>query len=172
MRPKPYALRVIEPLYFICRSEIELSPDLLQAQILDVEKWKTFQGFGPLPGIKSARYKIKTQEIAGSQIEVTNLDGSRHIEEIVEWSEGQSLTLRLGKFSPPLNRIATHFIEKWTFEAHDPHPTLVTRSFELYAKTHRSKWLLRAIATLMKFAIKRHLREMKLQAFATAPTRP
>ena len=85
-------------------------------QILDVTNWMDFKGFGFLPGIKLAEFEVKTPDIVGSRIRVTNTDGSSHVEEIVEWQSDRRLKLHMNEFSPPLARLATSFEETWSFE--------------------------------------------------------
>ena len=61
---------------FACKKTLPLAPEEIANQILDVEKWPEFQGYGPIPGIKTAEFEIRTANIVGSRIRVTNLDGS------------------------------------------------------------------------------------------------
>lgn len=87
---------------FACKKTLPLAPEEIANQILDVEKWPEFQGYGPIPGIKTAEFEIRTANIVGSRIRVTNLDGSTHVEEIVEWQPDQRLQHQMQDFSPPL----------------------------------------------------------------------
>ena len=87
---------------FACKKTLPLAPEEIANQILDVEKWPEFQGYGPIPGIKTAEFEIRTANIVGSRIRVTNLDGSTHVEEIVEWQPDQRLQHQMHDFSPPL----------------------------------------------------------------------
>ncbi len=88
----------------VCRQETGLSAEAFFAKILDVETWPSFRGWGPIPGIRAARYRTRTPEGVGSQIEVENLDGSSHVEEVIEWRPGRSVVLRMSCFSPPMAR--------------------------------------------------------------------
>ena len=145
---------------FTCYETVPLRPEEIAGQILDVSKWPTFQGYGPLPGIQSAEFETRTQDAVGSRIRVTNLDGSSHTEEILEWLPEQRVVMQLGNFSTPLSSMASHFIETWDFERVGDE-TKVARSFEMHPKSIRAKLALWVISFFLKGAIARHLREMQ-----------
>ncbi len=150
----------MKPITFSCHDTLRFSPEEIAAQILDLSKWPSFQGYGPLPGIKSAEFESRTPDIIGSRIRVTNKDGSSHVEEIVAWEPERRLVLRLGDFSKPLSSFATHFIETWAFERAG-NETKVTRTFEVNPKSLLAQSFLWLISLFLKRAIARHLREMK-----------
>jgi hypothetical protein len=90
---------------------------------------------------------------------VTNLNGSSHFEEIVEWQPESRVRLRMTEFSPPLCKFASEFEEIWEFAANG-HETRVRRSFRLHAKSFLSRNLLWIISIFLQRAISRHLSEM------------
>jgi hypothetical protein len=94
----------MKPITFTCHETLPLAPEEIAEQILDVAKWRDFRGYGPIPGIKSAEFETRTPNVVGSRIRVTNLDGSTHVEEIVEWQSDRRLQLQMGNFSKPLSR--------------------------------------------------------------------
>lgn len=149
----------MKPIAFSCKATLSQTPEEVAEQILDVANWSDFQGYGPLPGIRSAEFEVRTPDVIGSRIRVTNRDGSNHIEEIVEWSPGHGLQLRFGEFSPPLSRLATGFLETWEFQR-ESSQTKVTRSFEITAKSILAWPVLWLISFLLRGAIARHLRQM------------
>ena len=153
----------MKPITFACKQTLPLTPDEIAEQILDVTKWPDFHGYGLLPGIKSAEFEVRTPNVVGSRIRVTNLDGSTHVEEIVDWRPDQQLQFRMDEFSAPLCRLATHFTETWEFQR-EADETDVTRSFELNAKSMATKPILWLISFFLKKAIIRHLREMRNDA--------
>ncbi len=153
----------MRPITFACHQTLSLAPEEIAEQILDLTKWPDFRGYGPLPGIKSAVFEAHTPEIIGSRIRVTNLDGSTHVEEIVEWQPDRRLRLRMGDFSPPLSHLATGFVETWEFQR-DGNETKVVRSFELHARSMLTKPVLWLISFFLKRAIARHLSQMKQDA--------
>jgi hypothetical protein len=150
----------MKPITFSCQETLSLEPEVIARQILDLTKWPDFHGYGPIPGIKSAEFVILTPDVVGTRIRVTNLDGSSHVEEIVEWQSSERLQLRMGDFSAPLSRLATSFLENWKFER-EGNETKVTRSFELNATSMLTKPILWFISFFLKRAIARHLTEIK-----------
>ena len=145
---------------FTCEDTLPLASEDIARQILDLTKWPDFHGYGPIPGIKVAEFDVQTPGIVGSRIWVTNLDGSSHVEEIVEWQPDHRIRLHMKEFSPPLSRLATGFEETWEFQR-TGNETHVTRSFRLHAKSAVARLLLWGISFFLKRAIARHLREMR-----------
>jgi hypothetical protein len=150
----------MNPIIFTCEETLPLAPDDIARQILDLAKWPAFHGYWPIPGIKAAECDFQTPSVVGSRIRVTNLDGSSHTEEIVEWEPDHRLRLHMKDFSVPLSRLATRIKETWDFERVG-NETKVTRSFEMNAKSILAWPVLWMISFLLKRAIARHLREMR-----------
>jgi len=150
----------MQPIRFSCEATLPGSPGEIVEQILDLSNWTDFQGFGILPGIEKAEFDVKTPEIVGSRIRVTNKDGSSHVEEICEWEPQRTVRLHMSEFSPPLSRLATGFDEVWQFEAVGEETNAI-RSFEMHAKSALTWPLLWLISPLLKAAITRHLRQMR-----------
>ena len=149
----------MKPITFVCKATLPLAPEDIANQILDVAKWPDFRGYGPIPGIKIAEFEIRTANIVGSRIRVTNLDGSTHVEEIVVWRPGEVLQLHMQNFSPPLSRLATGFVETWEFQQVGSE-TKISRSFEMNAKSMATWPFLWLISIILKRAIARHLNEI------------
>ena len=99
----------------------------------------------------------------GSRIRVRNTDGSGHVEEIYQWNPEKKVAMRFDGFTPPLNRLATHFIEEWNFEDAN-NGTLVRRKFQLFATQPVMRPVLWLISLLFKRAIARHLATMREEA--------
>ena len=150
----------MKPITFTCEETLPLAPEDIARQILDLTKWPEFQGYWPIPGIKVAEFDVQTPGIVNSRIRVTNLDGSSHVEVIVEWQPDQRIRLQMKEFSAPLSRLATGFEETWEFKRTGKE-THVTRSFRLHAKSVLARLLLWVISFFLKRAIVRHLREMR-----------
>ena len=147
---------------FTCRATLTQTPDEIASHILDVTQWLDFKGYGPLPGIKSAEVEVFTPEIIGTRIRVTNTDGSRQIEEIVEWQLPHRLQLSMQDFSAPLSLWATRIEETWEFEAVGTE-TKVSRSFRMLPRNIVAWPILWLISILLKKAIARHLRQLRGQ---------
>ena len=150
----------MNPITFSCEETLLLAPEDIARQVLDLTKWPDFQGYGPIPAIQGAEFDVQSPGIVGTRIRVTNRDGSSHIEEIVEWQPDHRLRLEMKEFSAPLSRLATGIEETWEFKRTGIE-TLVTRSFRLHAKSVLTWLLLWMISFFLKWAIIRHLREMR-----------
>jgi hypothetical protein len=153
----------VKPITFSCEATLADPPEGIAEQILDLDLWPGFEGYGPLPGIKAAEFEARTPEVVGTRIRVTNADGSTHVEEVVEWEPERRLRLRMGEFSPPLSRLATGFDETWEFGLAEG-GTRVVRSFELHPRSVATRPLLWLISIPLKKAIARHLRQMRATA--------
>lgn len=147
---------------FACKATLSLTPEEIAEQILDVTKWPDFQGYGPIPGIKTAEFEIRTANVVGSRIRVTNLDGSTHVEEIMLWRPEERIQLHMQNFSPPLSRLAAGFVETWEFQRVG-NKTKVLRSFEMNAKSIAAWPVLWLISFVLKQAIDRHLLQIRSQ---------
>src|SRR5438105_12141713 len=134
----------MRPIRFSCTDTLALAPADIAGRILDLANWTDFTGYAVLPGIKAAVYEVRTPDVVGTRIRVTNTDGSSHVEEIVEWQPDHSLRLQMEEFSPPLSRLATGFEESWAFQRLGE-ATKVTRSFHLHPKSSFTRpvlWLI------------------------------
>jgi hypothetical protein len=99
------------PVRFTCQAMLPLSGPAIAAQILDLARWPEFTGYAFLPGIRSAQFETRTPDVVGTRIRVSNTDGSRHVEAIVEWRPERRLQLVLHEFSRPLSALALRFVE-------------------------------------------------------------
>ncbi|MEO8494127.1 MAG: SRPBCC family protein [Planctomycetota bacterium] len=151
------------PISFSCKAHLAIAPTEIAEQILDISNWPDFKGYGPLPGIKSAEFEVKTPEVVGSRIRVQNTDRSLHVEEITEWLPESRVALRMQEFSAPLSWLATGIDETWEFEPVGG-GTKVVRSFQLHTRSTMTRPLLWLISRLLKRAINRHLRQMSEHA--------
>lgn len=138
---------------------MSVAPEAISGQILDLTKWPEFHGYGPIPGIQSAAFEVRTPEVIGTRIRVKNLDGSGHVEEIIEWEPSERIVLRFSDFAPPLSRMASGFVETWEFER-EADVTRVKRSMRLEPKTRWAWPILWMISFVLKGAIAKHLRQI------------
>ena len=150
----------MKPITFSCEQTLALAPEEIARQVLDVARWLDFKGFGPIPGIRVAEFEVRAPDILGSRIRVTNTDGSKHVEEIVEWQPDHRIRLHMKDFSAPLSLLATRIEETWEF-GRIGNETEVTRSFQLHARSVLARPFLWVISLLLKKAITRHLRQMR-----------
>jgi hypothetical protein len=150
----------VKPVTFVCEATVPVTPEEIARRILDTANWPDFNGYGPIPGIKVAEFEVRTPDVIGSRVRVTNRDGSRHVEEIVEWHPGRRIRMAFKDLSPPLSRLSVGMEEVWEFFPSGD-GTRVRRSFTLHARSAVTRPILWLIAALLKRAIARHLREMK-----------
>ena len=148
------------PVSFSCSEVLPASPVQISEQIARVEAWCEFRGYGPIPGIASATYEVRTPDVKGSRIRVLNHDGSHHLEEITEWVPNERVVLQLLEFSRPLSSLACRFVEAWEFTP-APDGTRATRSFSLYPRNALMRVPLWVISRLLRRAVSEHLRQMK-----------
>ncbi|MDX2245689.1 MAG: hypothetical protein SF052_02865 [Bacteroidia bacterium] len=147
------------PIRFECKKAIALTAAEIANEIANTDRWSEFQGYGVLPGIRKAEYEKRTHTMVGSRIAVENTDGSHHVEEILEWKPGEKITLKLCEFSPPLNRLAAHFLEEWYF-TQENNLTHVIRKFQLFPLKPYTQPFLWFISLLFRRAIRAHLDQM------------
>jgi hypothetical protein len=153
----------MKPIQFDCTATLRGAPAEIAKQILDLARWPDFTGFGPLPGIRSASFEVRTPGVVGTRIQVVNRDGSKHVEEIVVWDPSHAVQLRMSDFSMPVARLATHFDETWRFTPQGA-MTHVVREFSLHPKCGRSKFMLWIVSKFLRRAVDRHFRRMQAEA--------
>lgn len=144
------------PIEFTCQARLPISSTDLGEAIADVSRWPSFKGYLFLPGVDRAEYVTRTPDLRGSRIRVLNTDRSSHTEEIIEWQPDRRIVLRMAGFSPPLNRIADHFVEEWLI-APAGQGINVTRSFSLVPRSGFTRPVLWLIARFLKRAVEQHL---------------
>ena len=55
----------MKPIKFSCKETLDLAPEEIARQILDVTNWLNFKGFGPLPGIRVSVFEVRAPNIVG-----------------------------------------------------------------------------------------------------------
>ncbi len=149
------------PVRFQVRATLPQSPQQIADAILDLDQWPAFKGWGPMPGIRSATFERRTDNIVGTRISVTNTDNSTHTEELTIWDPPRTLALRLDGFPSPLSRLATHFDETWRFgPVGTGEPTHAVRTFELHPTSRLTRPLLYPIAAMLRGAIRAQHRQL------------
>lgn len=149
------------PITFSCTACLPLAPRAVGEQILDLSRWPEFTGYGPLPGIMSAEFEVRTDTVVGSRIRVVNTDRSTHVETITEWAPEHRLVLELADFGKPLARFATRFVETWELSSAPDGTcvvgTCVVRRFDVYPTGPLARPMLWLITRLLRRAVRRHL---------------
>jgi hypothetical protein len=140
-------------------TESSISPQEICEGIFDVDRWSSFTGYGPLPGIKRVTMTSPANAAIGTVFHVENTDGSKHQETVLSLDPGKSLIMKMDAFGPPLIHLATHFIEHWEFLAKPPSHQ-ITRTFELHPTNALAALPLWLIARLLKRAVVRHTHQI------------
>lgn len=149
----------MKPITIQVHGQSRKTPWEISQQILDLTRWPEFGGYSILPGIRRAEFETKTPIIIGSRIRVHNTDGSTHVEEVVEWDDEHRVALKFQDFSPPLSRLATHFLETWEYRPLSA-GTEITRSLAMYPKGLPGWLVLLPISRLMKKAFEHNARQL------------
>jgi hypothetical protein len=148
---------MVSPIRITCTHTLPVQASELSRRILDLSEWPNFEGWGPLPGIRAARFRHQTDACIGSVIEVENRDRSTHTEEIMDWVEGRVISLRLANFTAPVRHLASHFDEHWLLEADTDRNTRVTRCLEIHPRGALARLMLTPIALMLHKALQKHL---------------
>lgn len=149
----------MRPILIECHGLLPRTTGEIAAEILHLDNWRRFRGWGPIPGIRSAEFEPRTDEIVGSRIRVVNLDGSSHVEEIIQWQPDSRLQIKMIEFSAPLSRLASHFEETWLLNSVE-NGTRVQRQLRMFAKTTLAWLPLWMISFFLSRAIRRHLTDL------------
>ncbi len=140
---------------FKVTGKTQLKPDDIVNGLFNESNWTSFTGKGLVPGIQKVEIIRSGNEVTGTRFNVTNTDGSKHVETITSYDPGLTLIMKLHQFSFPLNKFADHFYEKWTFNQQNEY-TYLERSFEMFPKNLIGSVLLRFIAYFFKKAVADH----------------
>lgn len=144
---------------FQLSKKLSMIPEDICDEIFDVSHWPEFKGYGPLPGIATARRSNYSEARIGTRFEVTNRDGSCHVETVIEYVPGKKLVLRFDEFSKPLAFFASHFIETYRFDR-VRNATNVDRSFQLFPRNIAGRMLLSIVSIFLKKAVRNHLEQL------------
>ncbi len=148
----------VRPLVFTLTSRTTTTLQEIVAAMLIVENWRTFTGWGPLPGIRDVEIVRETVGVVDTTFRVTNTDGTQHTETIREWDGGTRLTIEMQEFPRRLSWMAKRFVERWTQiksstdEAHH----VLTRTIEIYPTSWSTRILMVPVRFMMKRALIRH----------------
>lgn len=148
----------VRPIQFECRRATVVPLTEIAENILILDNWTTFTGWGPLPGIRSATFEQRTPEFIGTKFRVVSTNGDTHAETITVWDPDRVLEIRMDEFPWLLSGMATHFVERWSTEGDlvaDGHHTVV-RTFQLHPKRRVTLPFLSLIRLMMRRAVDRH----------------
>jgi len=119
----------------------------------------SFEGYGPIPGIRSARYTSEGPVGLGSVRSVTKTDGSSHTERIVAFEPPSLHTSRITGIQPPLGWLLRHLDDEWRFTP-TRQGTRIRREFGVDARPLAFPVAL-LMLPLLRRAVRRDLRNVK-----------
>lgn len=95
------------------------------------ENLTSFTGYGPIPGIREARYETDGPAGLGSRRRVLKTDGSAHIEEIIVFERPRRHVSRITGITPPLSWLVGEGEDDWVFSEASGFPgcTEISRTF-------------------------------------------
>lgn len=92
------------------------------------ENLTSFSGYGPIPGIREARYRGGMPPQLGAIREVIKTDGTVHVEEITRFERPVRHISRITGLSPPFSWLVRSGEDDWMFHR-EGGITRVTRTF-------------------------------------------
>jgi hypothetical protein len=135
--------------------QLDAPPPLVWDTLADIGNLPLFTGFGPIPGIESARWIRDDACRPGAVREVRNTDGSIHREEVLAASRPERLEDRIFAFDSPFR-----FIVRQGYDRFDLVPvgnrTELRRTF-VFELTSPVWWPLASVIRLLfRSAVRRH----------------
>jgi len=124
---------------FSCKACLAKSAKEITDRIFVVSNWSDVRGCGPLPGIESAEFEVRTPEVLGSRIRGHNTNGSSHVEEIVVWRPGNAVALQMYEFTGRCHNLRPALMKDSTGIKLDAH-----KQDAIKAREERGKFLLKS----------------------------
>jgi hypothetical protein len=151
-------------------SEFAAPREAVWAVLTDLGLMPLFTGFGPIPGIASARWVQGDEPREGAVREVRNRDGSTHREEVVALVPRAVLEDRIHAFTSPLRLLAREARDR--FELADLGAgTALTRTFSIELRSPLALPVVALLLPLLRAALHRHHAALRGK-LADSPARP
>lgn len=135
-------------------TELPAPPADAWAHMTDIASLTDFVGYGPIPGIASARW-IQGTGAKGSIREVTNTDGSRHREEVIDVQQLRRLEDRIYDVSSPFRFLVREARDIFEL-SESPRGTRLVRTFRFELRSRAAWPIAKAVAVLFRRAVRRH----------------
>ncbi len=135
---------------------IAAPPDAVHAHLSDLSNLTDFTGYGPIPGIRAARWEGDGQARVGAIRRVENTDGSTHREELVCW-DPSVIEDRIFDFESPLRHFVREIRDRFELAPAEV-GTRLDRRFVVELESPLAYPLARLIGALfLRPALRRHL---------------
>lgn len=139
------------------RAEFQCTPRSAFDHTNDAASLTSFVGYGPIPGIREARYITPDPVGLGSRRTVTKSDGTNHLEEITEFVPGQRHVTRISGLAGAFGILVKDLHDIWEFDLSPRGTALVTRTFVINTRAAAVPIAL-ALVPFLRRAIRRDLR--------------
>ncbi|MCB9592989.1 MAG: SRPBCC family protein [Sandaracinaceae bacterium] len=110
------------------RARVPATPERLYEHITSVEGFRSFPGWGPIPGIREVTVEGGTLLDVGARTRVVNSDGSTHREVVRIVEPPYRYGIRIHDLDSAFRFIVSHVDELWELERDGDH-TRVLRTF-------------------------------------------
>jgi hypothetical protein len=97
------------------RFELGCSVEQAFDDTLDASHWSEFAGFAFIPGIVQATQRVPGPVVKGTIHDVTNSDGSHHVEEVVALERPRTHTRRIFGLTGAFALVVRSMDETWSF---------------------------------------------------------
>jgi hypothetical protein len=135
---------------------IAAPPEAVRAHLLEIEHLSEFEGYGLIPGIRSAHWERGARAELGAIRLVENTDGSKHREQVMQLDDSV-VEDRIFDFDSPLRHLAAEALDRFELSP-APGGMRIDRSFTISLKSSVFLPIGWAIANLfLRPAMKRHL---------------
>ena len=96
------------------------------------DNFHDFVGYGPIPGINQVEVRSDgPTEGVGLIRDVHNTDGSKHLEEVVEFEFPKRIVDRITELKAPMKWLAHEVVDEFVFEQDNDGGTLLVRTFRI-----------------------------------------
>lgn len=140
--------------------QIQASPETVWSTLSDIENMTMFSGFGPIPGIASARWIEGDVCRTGAVREVRNRDGSTHREDVVLADPPHALEDRVYGFTSPFRFLVREARDRFELTPSAGGTTL-QRTFTLELTSPIASPLAALLLPALHRAVQRHLSTLR-----------
>lgn len=135
--------------------------DAVFAHLTDVANLSEFVGFGPIPGIREAKWENEDGIRLGAIRTVVNTDGTQHREEVVGYDPPRRIEDRIFDVTSPLRHLAKDIRDEFVFETVED-GTRIVRTFSVEPKNRLAVPVVSMMAkTALRPALLRHLEALE-----------
>lgn len=115
-------------------AELACAPRVAFDHTNDAASLVSFTGYGPIPGIREAKYITPGPVGVGSRRAVAKLDGTTHLEEITDFVQDRRHATRISGLEGPIALLVRGLEDVWEFDPAGA-GTRITRTFVVDART-------------------------------------